>query len=326
MARKRSAPRKAASDGDSLFRAILADPDDDAVRLVYADWCEENGDPDRAEFIRLQIARARLPILDPARPYPGERERALLHAHGPEWLAALPERARECMGFERGFPGSIKCEVGDFIAWDDLWRVAPVTAAHLADHTTFLGEYREPGEKQAEMRALAALPRLTYLRTLVLGETAALLPEDVGILLASRCLTGLHDLSLTDTGMGDALVGSLCAAKLPNLRALNIEANQIGDGGAALLAASPLLGRLTSLCLGNSQVGDDGAAALAESPHAAGLEGLHLYCTDIGGRGALALAGSPHLGGLKALSLMGNNIGPAAQEALRARFGGRVQL
>src|SRR4029450_6355483 len=43
-----------------LLQAILADPDDDAVRLVYADWLEESGrtaeEQARAEFIRLQIA------------------------------------------------------------------------------------------------------------------------------------------------------------------------------------------------------------------------------------------------------------------------------
>lgn len=41
-----------------LLRAICAEPQDDALRLVYADWLEENGDAGqqaRAEFIRCQI-------------------------------------------------------------------------------------------------------------------------------------------------------------------------------------------------------------------------------------------------------------------------------
>jgi uncharacterized protein (TIGR02996 family) len=42
------------SDGDALFRAILEAPADDFPRLVYADWLQENGKPQRAEFIRLQ--------------------------------------------------------------------------------------------------------------------------------------------------------------------------------------------------------------------------------------------------------------------------------
>ncbi len=50
-----------------FLQAILADPDDDTPRLGFADWLEENGDPPRAEFIRLQVGRARLPFDDPRR-------------------------------------------------------------------------------------------------------------------------------------------------------------------------------------------------------------------------------------------------------------------
>lgn len=41
------------SDEDALLAAIVANPDDDTPRLVYADWLDENGRPERAEFIRL---------------------------------------------------------------------------------------------------------------------------------------------------------------------------------------------------------------------------------------------------------------------------------
>ena len=47
-----------AADGLGLLDAILADPADDAPRLVYADWLDENGQAERAEFIRLQVALA----------------------------------------------------------------------------------------------------------------------------------------------------------------------------------------------------------------------------------------------------------------------------
>jgi uncharacterized protein (TIGR02996 family) len=46
---------------DALLAAVLDAPDDDAPRLVYADWLEEHGQPERAEFIRAQVERARLP-------------------------------------------------------------------------------------------------------------------------------------------------------------------------------------------------------------------------------------------------------------------------
>ncbi len=42
------------NDGELLLKAIVADPDDDVARLVYADWLDEHGDHDRAEFVRIQ--------------------------------------------------------------------------------------------------------------------------------------------------------------------------------------------------------------------------------------------------------------------------------
>src|SRR5437016_242826 len=43
------------SKHEAFLQAIIAAPADDAPRLIYADWLEENGDPTRAEFIRLRI-------------------------------------------------------------------------------------------------------------------------------------------------------------------------------------------------------------------------------------------------------------------------------
>ena len=44
------------SERDALLRAVCADPADDTVRLAFADWCEENGEPDRAAFVRADVA------------------------------------------------------------------------------------------------------------------------------------------------------------------------------------------------------------------------------------------------------------------------------
>jgi uncharacterized protein (TIGR02996 family) len=41
-------------DGELLLRAVIASPDEDTPRLVYADWLQENGQDERAEFIRVQ--------------------------------------------------------------------------------------------------------------------------------------------------------------------------------------------------------------------------------------------------------------------------------
>jgi uncharacterized protein (TIGR02996 family) len=48
------------SDEAAFLAAIRAEPDDDTVRLVYADWLDEHGDAARAKFIRVQCERERL--------------------------------------------------------------------------------------------------------------------------------------------------------------------------------------------------------------------------------------------------------------------------
>src|SRR5947209_2547225 len=49
------------SERQALLRAVAETPDDDAPRLVYADWLEEHGEPDQAELIRVSCQLARLP-------------------------------------------------------------------------------------------------------------------------------------------------------------------------------------------------------------------------------------------------------------------------
>jgi uncharacterized protein (TIGR02996 family) len=61
------------SERQDFVRAICAAPEDDAPRLVFADWCDENGEGELAEFIRVQIAISKLtdadydPFMHPSR-------------------------------------------------------------------------------------------------------------------------------------------------------------------------------------------------------------------------------------------------------------------
>jgi uncharacterized protein (TIGR02996 family) len=77
------------TDGDALYRAILEQPDDDAPRLVWADWLEEHGDADRAAFVRLECEWAALEPGDPRRDQLSKRCRAIQQARGSAWLDEL---------------------------------------------------------------------------------------------------------------------------------------------------------------------------------------------------------------------------------------------
>jgi uncharacterized protein (TIGR02996 family) len=67
-------------NADALLAEILANPDDDAPRLIYADWLEEHGDLDRATFIRIQIRQAQ--IASSLQLVPGYVELHPLERHG----------------------------------------------------------------------------------------------------------------------------------------------------------------------------------------------------------------------------------------------------
>jgi uncharacterized protein (TIGR02996 family) len=49
------------NDHDALLAAVIADPDEDTPRLMMADWFDENDQPERAEFVRVQVELARTP-------------------------------------------------------------------------------------------------------------------------------------------------------------------------------------------------------------------------------------------------------------------------
>ena len=79
----------------AFLTAVCERPDDDAPRLIFADWLEERGDP-RGEFIRVQCILSRMAEGDKRRPALRGRERELLELHREEW--ETPLRDTSCAG------------------------------------------------------------------------------------------------------------------------------------------------------------------------------------------------------------------------------------
>jgi uncharacterized protein (TIGR02996 family) len=117
----------------ALLRTIRDDPDDDTARLVYADLVEEEGNPARGEFVRVQVALARTPEGDPARAALEDREHDLLAEHEEHWLGADPAaNGLAEWEWERGFvrevaatPTFLLNEGADLLAAHPVrrWRV-----------------------------------------------------------------------------------------------------------------------------------------------------------------------------------------------------------
>jgi uncharacterized protein (TIGR02996 family) len=96
--------------GDDLLQAIIDNPDDDALRLVFADWLEDHGELERAEFIRVQIELAKLPNVDGRRPELEQRETELLARNESEWVKPIRHRVVSWT-FHRGFIAEVTVTV-----------------------------------------------------------------------------------------------------------------------------------------------------------------------------------------------------------------------
>ena len=100
------------TDEPALLAAIAARPDDDTPRLVYADWLDDHGDADRAEFIRLQCAQAQGGPDDPAA---AERADELENHHRIRWLAGVPTGPGLRWEFRRGFPERLEADTQAYL-------------------------------------------------------------------------------------------------------------------------------------------------------------------------------------------------------------------
>src|SRR4051794_38085416 len=125
------------ADADFL-RLILADPDADGPRLVYADWLDEQGQSSRAEFIRVQCALAALPPDDPRVVALAARADVLLEQHRVAWSGPLAGLATR-WDFRRGFPEVVRMEAKAFLArGDELFAAVPARHVELLDAASHL--------------------------------------------------------------------------------------------------------------------------------------------------------------------------------------------
>jgi uncharacterized protein (TIGR02996 family) len=279
---------------------IVAHIDDDTPRLVYADWLTEQGQEDRAEFIRVQIELARLPSWDAARVRLRLREQELLERHGEAWLAELPKiRGVRWEGFRRGIVAEVS-----FASFESMRdnahacrAVAPVEAVTVrwprrreaTKAVQPIAELRELSltgmvASEEEVERLADSPQLATLRTL----TARGLWADVlERLIASPHLAGLKALRLPSNNLGNAGLRALIqAASLTSLEELDLSAQSrheryshdpiIRAAGMQALMGWSGLARVRSLSLSGNDVSRDGLRALLRSPHVAVLKELSL--------------------------------------------------
>ncbi len=139
--------------------AIRESPEDNALRLAYAAWLEEQGDETdvaRAEFIRVQIQRGKLADNDPRQSELQARELRLLKYHAREWCGV--HFAFKKVRFRRGFIEYVHLHLQHFLQHRrQLFDLEPVRDLSLT------GWYRASDDL---IRRAAACDELQFVETL----------------------------------------------------------------------------------------------------------------------------------------------------------------
>ncbi len=252
----------------SLLQSIRESPFDDNLRLVYADWLEENGDPDQAEMIRLQCELRILDRRTARANFLTKRTHALLNKHYEAWAG---------LDLDPHNPDSIEYDRGTL-------RLA------------FEVEYRDEPKWQEWMKSVS--DRFTYFRCdLEEGK------DEFSVLRAEGWLDGVTQVSqnyLALKGEGVDVLEWL----LKELREINVFGEWLDPTSVARLAS---LANLQSLAIGGlhhedwltsrASTGNQGPP-LANCPELLSLDVQR--CWDIP---ADVIVNLPTLGKLKDLSL-----------------------
>ena len=225
------------NDRDALLRAIGEQPEEDTPRLMYADWLEENGDPERADFVRNQVELARA---GPGEIYPCVRKNVYhLTNHVRAWKAELPRLNEVEWGdFNCGLIEEVRAATERAII-DYAVKIFAVPGIHILR----LGRLDDG-------RRLASVPELARLRMFwtVSGTPAATLRD----LFASPYLAKLTKLDLYGSWVDDALASEIADGRFPDMAELRLGSNAITDDGANALAISPHLTQIRLLDLRNN--------------------------------------------------------------------------
>jgi uncharacterized protein (TIGR02996 family) len=145
--------------GRGLLRAICEDPSDDTPRLIFADFLDDHGQPERAAFIRSDVAYYQAEKERDRLSYEQRKERTAefgrmrdaVRRFDPVWTWPLHELfggAVQDFDYNRGLVGDVYVPAGLFVRHAAaLFRVQPVMMVTLTTADgKWIGEDVEPHE------------------------------------------------------------------------------------------------------------------------------------------------------------------------------------
>ncbi|HUR52977.1 MAG TPA: TIGR02996 domain-containing protein [Gemmataceae bacterium] len=345
-------------DRHALMTAIVANPDEDTPRLVFADWLQEHGDEQdraRAEPIRLQIEYDPLKVGSAPRNKLQRRAVAIQKKHAKHWLGPLWPIIQKGWGDELDGVGLFR---RGLLFW---WYVAPKQFLQKSHQKAVREWFPLVGINDLTMHTratqcagVAASPALAWAPEFAWDEGKI---DDAGLsaLAASPHFTRLSTFSVdqnvvTDKGLREfadtatmpnlrtfklwsgnkakytaaGMLALVSSKRFPNLCDLELECGQPNSLKWAELFADPRVKRLKRLMIGWK--GD--IAAAVRSPNLSGLEELGGNDVTFTEADADALLANPAFAGLKRFHLesLDVKLTPVIKKKLRERFGDGLSL
>ncbi|VTR97179.1 Repeat-companion domain protein OS=Isosphaera pallida (strain ATCC 43644 / DSM 9630 / IS1B) GN=Isop_0537 PE=4 SV=1 [Gemmata massiliana] len=235
------------SQHEAFLRAIFDAPDDDTPRLVYADFLQEQGDEDRAEFIRVQCELA-------LKPWDESTDR----------VRRLVTRERELS--VRLFPDGAPCEC---VYSGEIDR-SPVRGFGLSGATFVVTDavLADPG--RGRWRIVRSAPALFGANALVTG--VLLRPEYFEVLFALPVAQRITGWTLSGHVREELSHSGPGAFDLIDM----VQQPVITTAGVEALARHKSARRITELDLRNNNLDNDAARVLVQSPYLDNLKRLQL--------------------------------------------------
>ncbi len=311
-------------DHAAFIAAIVASPDDDLPRLVYADFLDESGEAGataRAEFIRTQCELERCSPDDDRRAALTQRAAGLLRQNREAWTGEV----RHAMigtdwQFRRGFLHGVKVPAQRFAqVADDLFRLAPTVRAVQLEHGS--------GQVQSVLRSpqFGKVADLNLSVMCTCGRCPIL--NELRTLFASPLVGNLTRLTLAGDRIDPETTAALVSSPhLSKLHTLDLSGNAVGLGGVRVLAVARGFGELRELNLSENGISAAGGQVLARAPWLKGLRVLNLSrnnMTDTSGRALLKAEWGDEL---RRLELQTNDLGREVKRLLRVKYGPRVRV
>jgi uncharacterized protein (TIGR02996 family) len=260
------------ASGEGLLEAILADPDNDDPRRVYADLLAQRDDP-RGELILIDLALDG-PLSIRKRAQLAARRHELYKAHARRWFPYALGGMRTRHGFLQAVKGSLKQlkAVGS-----KLFAAEPVTEVELTG---------VPDEDFIE--SLLAAKWLPRVRRLILRGTVG--DDGFARLCASSATAGLRALNVNGNELGADALAEL-GGGLPRCTSLVLSGNPFGDDGLAGLRGWKHLPGIEALYLSRCEISGEGLGALLGGAALPDLDKLCVADNDeLGDEGAAAIA------------------------------------